>query len=151
MKQLRWQSDLAIGIPSIDRDRRKLIDFVNSIGDAMRTGGAGRAIAEAIDGLALHAPPHFRNEERILHGLSRAAGEEMTRRHGELERELFAIRDSFRTQPGSVVHGTFVSWIFNQLLPHFVQEDRRAFESILDEIRRDRAAPVPSVRPMGSG
>ncbi|HEY3281463.1 MAG TPA: bacteriohemerythrin [Armatimonadota bacterium] len=66
MALFTWSSDWSVGVPSIDLQHQKLIDLMNELHEAMRTGKGGDQIAKTLKELVGYTLVHFGNEERLM-------------------------------------------------------------------------------------
>lgn len=58
-----WTPDLAIGVPSLDADHRKLIDTLNEVFDALLLGRSSSTLRPALTTLNNYVTEHFAREE----------------------------------------------------------------------------------------
>lgn len=66
MAAILWDESLSIGISTIDRQHRVLIEHINRLDDAV-TRGAGRGVLEhVLKGLASYVSIHFTYEETLM-------------------------------------------------------------------------------------
>ena len=66
MALLRWTEDLSVNIKEIDGQHQKLVDMINRLHEAMKTGKAGDIMMPIVAEMKAYAARHFATEERYL-------------------------------------------------------------------------------------
>jgi hemerythrin-like metal-binding protein len=62
----KWDVALELGIPSIDRQHKTLVDMVNHFYDTLNSGDYDQKIGELLEGLANYTAKHFAHEEKYM-------------------------------------------------------------------------------------
>ncbi|MBI5889460.1 MAG: bacteriohemerythrin [Nitrosomonadales bacterium] len=70
MAKTIWTSNLNTGIEAIDKQHRKIVDYINQLDDAISSGRKKELVAKVIDSLADYTYSHFKYEERLLEEVS---------------------------------------------------------------------------------
>ncbi|MDP2833652.1 MAG: bacteriohemerythrin [Pseudomonadota bacterium] len=116
MSQLVWSNDLNTGIDVIDSQHRRIVEFINQLGDA-RQAGDRAAIGEVIEGMVDYTLSHFAFEESLMED----AGYEFLRGHQKVH-ELFVKRVAdmqAQFKAGNDVsdelHGLLRRWLFSHI------------------------------------
>lgn len=65
MSYLSWSSDLDTGIESIDKQHRRIVEYINQLEDA-RGQGDQALIGEVLEGLVDYTQSHFAFEEQMM-------------------------------------------------------------------------------------
>lgn len=76
MDHLEWTKDLNTGVNVIDKQHRRIVDYINQLVDATETGD-NESISDVFDGLIDYTITHFTFEE----GLQEKAGYEFRSAH----------------------------------------------------------------------
>lgn len=63
-ENLQWSRDLEIGISVIDSQHRRIVDYINELNDAIRTGNVGETKL-TLEGLLDYTITHFEFEEEL--------------------------------------------------------------------------------------
>ena len=63
---MNWEPGFNLGIEEIDKQHRKIIDFINSLNQAIINNSTDNAIIKLLDELSDYAVYHFRTEEDIM-------------------------------------------------------------------------------------
>lgn len=64
--RITWKDEYDLGIESIDVQHRKLIDIINILEDAMRSGESGDEMSAATAKMRAYAEEHLAYEERLF-------------------------------------------------------------------------------------
>jgi hemerythrin len=64
MAFMQWTPDLEMGIPVIDNQHKRIIDYINELDDASRTGNMDET-NHALEGLLDYTITHFEFEEEL--------------------------------------------------------------------------------------
>ena len=116
MSHLIWDKTLNTGIDVIDGQHRRIVEFINQLGDAKQTGDRA-AIGEIIEGMVDYTLSHFAFEESLMED----AGYEFLRAHKRVH-ELFVKRVAemqaqFRAgnDISNELHGLLSRWLFSHI------------------------------------
>jgi len=63
---LAWDDTLSVNIDEIDEQHKVLVDMINGLHEAMRTGKGVKVLERLVDGLKNYAVEHFGMEERYM-------------------------------------------------------------------------------------
>ncbi len=63
---LAWDDSLSVNIDEIDSQHKVLVDMINGLHEAMRTGKGVKVLERLVDGLKNYAVEHFGVEERYM-------------------------------------------------------------------------------------
>lgn len=66
MPLLTWKPELEIGIPSVDKEHRDLIDMINSLHDSLSARTGAENVAAVLDGISARLSAHFAHEEKEM-------------------------------------------------------------------------------------
>jgi hemerythrin len=66
MTLLRWRDSLALNVPAIDNDHKRLFELLNRVRFLEFAGDEPGAVAAALSELLLYTQTHFRREERLM-------------------------------------------------------------------------------------
>ncbi len=61
-----WQARYAIGIRALDLDHQLLCQTLDTLLEALRSGGSARVVEDTIEVLRAYATEHFRREEEVM-------------------------------------------------------------------------------------
>jgi hemerythrin len=66
MAFFQWDPSYSVNIKQFDSDHKKLIDLINMLHDAMKTGKAKDVLMSIFSDLESYTKTHFTNEERLM-------------------------------------------------------------------------------------
>lgn len=63
---ITWNDNLSVKVLAIDQQHKKLIDMMNELSDAMKSGKGRDILSKIISGLILYTGTHFKTEEKYF-------------------------------------------------------------------------------------
>ncbi len=66
MPLITWSTALSVKVTEMDNQHVKLIDLINKLHDAMRSGKANDEVRVVVDQMINYAQSHFRDEEKLM-------------------------------------------------------------------------------------
>jgi len=66
MSFMQWNSNLSVGIEEIDNQHKKLIEIINTLNDAMKTGKGSESLSGIVSELIEYTKYHFTAEEALM-------------------------------------------------------------------------------------
>ncbi len=66
MSLITWTNDLSVAVPEMDRQHKKLVDMINNLHDAMKSGQGREVLAKTLRDMVAYANIHFQHEEKML-------------------------------------------------------------------------------------
>lgn len=66
MAMLEWNDRLSVNIREIDAQHHELVDMVNRLHDAMKSGKAESILTQIVSEMKKYAAEHFATEERLF-------------------------------------------------------------------------------------
>ena len=127
MAYMEWTRDLDTGIPVIDAQHKRIVEFINELYDARQSGNVSET-NHVMEGLLNYTITHFEFEE----GLQEKAGYPFLKAHQRIH-EIFMkkvadIRQ--RAAAGEEVAHELLSLLKGWLVSHIKSEDRDYVESV---------------------
>ena len=131
MAYLHWTSDLETGIAVIDKQHRRIVDFINELND---TDGLNELATtnHVLDKLVEYTRVHFSSEEEMLKNMNYPYLKAHKRIH-----ELFIKRVAeiqYRVRHGENVIQELLPMLRNWLINHIKGEDAHYVESISNSL-----------------
>ena len=120
---MQWTEDMSVRNRKMDAQHRKLVELVNRLYGAMRSGQANDVIGSVLDELVEYTANHFADEESLMK-VHRFPGLEAQRaQHRDLVKQALELQEQFRGgQPlGSRVFNFLKGWLVN----HIMNEDKK--------------------------
>lgn len=116
MAHLVWTSDLDTQIEVIDRQHRRIVDYINALDDAIEAGGRAQ-VAQVLEQLVDYTLSHFAFEESLMEDAGyrfvnahRRVHEVFTKRVAEYQRRFAAGEDI-----GRELQKTLQTWLINHI------------------------------------
>ena len=66
MPLITWTDNMSVGVGRIDKEHQKLIELINRLHDAMKTGSGKTIVGPVIVELVSYCNTHFADEERRM-------------------------------------------------------------------------------------
>ncbi len=120
---LQWSDSFSVSSPQMDAQHKKLMDMVNRLYAAMRSGRANSVVAQILDDLVSYTATHFADEENLMKLYKYPGLGEQQAMHKELVRQALELQQQVHQgQPlGTKVFHFLKGWLIN----HIQNEDRK--------------------------
>lgn len=122
-KLIVWSNSYSVNIPSMDQEHQRLIDIINNLYAAMRSGRGKDAIGSILDELVDYTKTHFAHEERLMKDAGYEGYDEQKRSHEALISQVVEIQAKFKA--GTALSQEILSFLKNWLVKHIQGLDKR--------------------------
>ncbi len=120
---VEWSDDLSVGVTAMDSHHQKLIDLINALHAAMRSGNSRAAVGSALEELAHYVDYHFGAEERLMKAHSCSGLQEQLAAHAGMVAKVTELRRHFAS--GQFGLGTEVlTMLKDWLISHIQRQDK---------------------------
>jgi hemerythrin len=92
---MNWDDSLATGNAEIDAQHHKLVDLINQLHEAMRTGKGSAALSGIFDELIKYTDYHFKTEERLFGPVDYAQKDAHVKEHVDLVKQALGLQAKF--------------------------------------------------------
>jgi len=118
MKKLIWSDNLNTGIQVIDRQHRRIVDYINRLYDAHKNGSPKEETGAVIDELVDYTLTHFAFEETMLEDVNYAQLDAHKVFHDQFIQQVRELRERFEEhEPAAIeLNNLMVTWLFNHIL-----------------------------------
>jgi hemerythrin-like metal-binding protein len=101
----------------MDNEHKRLIDIINNLYVAMRSGRSKEAIGSILDELIDYTKTHFAHEERLMQDAGYSGFDEQKRSHVALVSQIVEIQQKYRsgTALGQEVMTFLKDWLVNHI------------------------------------
>ncbi len=120
MPYLAWDSHLDTGVPVIDSQHRRIVDYINELQDAI-AGNDRQIVQEVLDDLVDYTVSHFAFEEHLQEQAQYPAFELHKKMHDEFASRIHGYRVRFHA--GEDIAGQLLSDLREWLVRHIQNED----------------------------
>jgi len=126
---VEWNEGLSVGVQAMDQHHQKLVDLINRLHSAMRSGQGGAFIGSALDELAQYTQYHFTAEEKLMekHHCPELAEQK------ELHAQFIATVSDLQQRLASGQHGMttdVLPMLKNWLVDHIQNKDKNGMATV---------------------
>ena len=116
-KLIVWSSSYSVKVSQMDKEHQRLIDIINDLYAAMRSGRSKEAIGSILDELVAYTKTHFAHEEQLMQQSDYSGYAEQKRAHEALVAQLNEILDKYRngTALGQEIMNFLKNWLINHI------------------------------------
>jgi len=124
MSLITWKEEYSVGVAEFDNQHKKLIDLMNQLHDAMKSGMSKQALAPILSELIDYTKTHFGNEERMfsLHKYSDLNTHK--REHEKLTQQVVEFQKDFQEGKTSISIDV-MNFLRNWLVGHIAGVDKK--------------------------
>ena len=124
MALITWTNDLSVGITEIDRQHQHLIQLINDLHEAMKTGKGKDVLGETLKSLSEYTVFHFGTEEQMFQKTGYPGTQAHLAEHKSFTREVLDFKA--RCDAGqAVVTIDLMQFLRNWLTDHIKGVDKR--------------------------
>lgn len=124
MAFITWDSRFSVGIPVIDQQHMKLVDYINELHDAMKIGKAKDVLSEIIRNLVNYTNTHFTTEEKYMNTNGYPGFQDHKKEHAEFVNKVTEFQKNFNNGSSSVSID-IMNFLRNWILNHILVEDKK--------------------------
>ena len=101
MALMEWQDSFSVGVTKLDDDHKRLIDLINRIDEAEKSG---KSVQWALEELRNYAQYHFKAEEERMKAAGYPEIEEHMREHRAFVEWLTTVERTYNLAPDAHFH-----------------------------------------------
>jgi hemerythrin-like metal-binding protein len=122
MALIEFNSSLHVGFPEIDKQHKKLVDYLNKLHDAMKAGKGKEVMGPILGELITYTVEHFAYEEGEM---QKKAYPQMVAHKSEHQKLVTQVSDFKRKfDQGALVTTELMSFLKNWLQDHIQKSDK---------------------------
>lgn len=91
---IQWTTTMSTGVSELDEEHRRLIEWINRLTAAMKSGNGRQEILEILTFLVRYAEEHFTNEEHCMNRHRCPAAKANRKAHSEFLYMVSEMRDA---------------------------------------------------------
>jgi methyl-accepting chemotaxis protein/hemerythrin len=122
-KLINWSRSYSVGVSQMDNEHQRLIDIINNLYMAMRSGRSKDAIGSILDELVDYTKTHFAHEERLMQQSNYSGYNDQKRAHEALIAKVVEIQGKFRV--GTALGQEVMSFLKDWLITHIQGLDKK--------------------------
>jgi hemerythrin len=132
MSFMSWQTDYQVGVAEIDNQHRRLVQMVNSLHEAMKSGTGKTLVPKVLNELVEYTVSHFSTEERFMQGARYPEYSLHKRQHEELTRQVLKIKAQVDgDSPVNTIE--VMNFLKNWLVNHILGSDKKLGQYIIGQ------------------
>jgi len=134
---VEWSDSLSVGVAAMDSHHQKLVDLINQLHAAMRSGKGRAAVGLALDELANYAVYHFSAEEKLMKQHRCSELPEQQAAHAKLVETVNELRQKFASGQqglGIEVLNMLKDWLVN----HIQKKDKPCMNGVCSALKAGR-------------
>lgn len=115
---VKWKSEYSVGIESIDRQHRKLLNLINNLQTAVYFSTGEQFEREAMDALVDYTRTHFSYEEGLMEQHGYPAFEAHKRQHQQMIVKVEAVLAEYQQSPDTAMKKATIflrEWLINHI------------------------------------
>jgi hemerythrin len=123
MALIVWSEEFSVKVPTLDADHRKLVEMINTLHDAMKSGKGKDVLERIISDATNYTLQHFANEEKLMVQCNYSGYQEHKKIHEEFIQKIAELKKQYdsRQLQSSAMLSTLQTW----LLTHIVNIDKQ--------------------------
>lgn len=125
MRTIKWNSDLSVGIESIDAEHQELITYLNDLFAACSVGQGPAVLSKTLCYVQRYTRVHFVHEEDVMLKMGFPGLEHHLELHAELVSELDDLIDEFEKGANHDLSNKTMQFLEDWLLHHILIEDKK--------------------------
>jgi len=123
MALITWNDKFSVRVSRFDEEHKQLMNLINQLHDAMKTGQGKQVIGDVLQGLISYTQNHFASEEKLMKGHSYPGYESHKKEHNQLTMTVLDFQKGFAS--GSVpLSQTVMSFLRDWLTNHIQGMDK---------------------------
>ena len=145
MAYLEWTSDLDTRIPVIDRQHRRIVDYINRLATVIDSGKPDD-VSEVLEELVDYTLTHFAFEEELMEMVEHPYVDTHRKTHGLFAEKMngYKARYGEGEDVARDLNATLRSWLVNH-----IKHDDGDYAAAVRELVASRKAPGPLRRMIG--
>lgn len=119
-----WDSEMTLGIPSLDAQHRALIEQVNKLYDDIKLTPQGPALRTQFWSLIQKLEEHFQTEENLFEQTAFPDREHHQAEHSRFRQEMGLVLRDCASKPEAEASTEMLNYLVKWLSSHLIDEDK---------------------------
>lgn len=124
MALITWSDTLSVKVKQFDDQHKKLVDMVNQLFDAMKTGKGNQVMGDILKQLIAYTQTHFAAEERLLKQYAYPDFEAHKKEHNALVIQVLDLQKQFQ-EGKPVLTQNIMTFLRDWLSKHIQGDDKK--------------------------
>lgn len=124
MALITWSDTLSVKVKQFDDQHKKLVDMVNQLFDAMKTGKGNQVMADILKQLIAYTQTHFAAEERLMKQFGYPDFEAHKKEHNALVMQVLDLQKQFQ-EGKAVLTQNVMTFLRDWLSKHIQGDDKK--------------------------
>lgn len=125
MSLIHWNSEMSVGIPSIDAQHQRLVEMLNELHGATYQGKGHEVVGDTLTGLMNYTIEHFAYEEKLFQETSYPDAEAHAAEHATLTRKVMDIHEKFKSGVTTALTQEVLLFLVNWVMDHTMDSDKK--------------------------
>ena len=95
MSLIRWNDSFSVNVRKIDQEHKKLVEMVNELTDAMKSGQGKDILGKILDGLISYTASHFQTEENYFQQVKYPHAAAHKKEHADFVQKVTEFKKDF--------------------------------------------------------
>jgi hemerythrin len=123
MALLTWSDKFSVQVRQFDEEHKQLMNLINQLHDAMKTGQGKEVIGDVLKGLITYTQNHFAAEERLMKAHGYPAYGNHKKEHNNLTMKVLDFQKGF-TEGSALLSQTVMTFLKEWLTNHIQGVDK---------------------------
>lgn len=124
MALITWSDSLSVKVKQFDDQHKKLVDMVNQLFDAMKSGKGSQVMGDILKQLIAYTQTHFAAEERLMQQHAYPGYEAHKKEHNALVMQVLDLQKQFQ-EGKPVLTQNIMTFLRDWLSKHIQGDDKK--------------------------
>ena len=124
MALIIWSDSLSVKVKQFDDQHKKLVDMLNQLFDAMKTGKGSQVLGDILKQLIAYTQTHFAAEERLMKQYGYPDFEAHKKEHNTLVVQVLDLQKQFQ-EGKAVLTQNVMTFLRDWLSKHIQGDDKK--------------------------
>lgn len=124
MSLITWEEKLSVGVETFNKEHQKLIQLINTLHEAMRSGTGKLVIGETLNELIKYTQSHFAHEEELMKKHQYPNFSMHKKEHDELTNKVIELNTKFETGE-MILTIEVMQFLKDWLTKHILETDKQ--------------------------
>lgn len=123
MEQVAWAADFEVGVGSIDEQHKRLVEMLNTLGQAIGAGQGKDAIMGIVEEMKHYAVHHFKTEEDAMEATGYPKRSQHKQEHDTFIEQVLDAADALESG-GKITPREVWAFLHKWLIEHILDSDK---------------------------